>query len=309
VNHQTDDRPAMTKSSILQPKHDTCVPPVISVIDTATDLVAQSIESLQDVLCDVRRAPETTTVWGLPLACVTYHQTVDLVDRLIARRKPAFFITANVHYAMLSAGDSRLQALNQRAAFIVADGMPLVWYSRCSGRPLPERVAGSDLIYLLCLRASQRRYRVFLLGGSPGVADEAAARLQARYPGLHIVGVESPPFRDQSDDEDAALVERIRAATPDLLFVAFGQPKGELWLDRNCERLGVPACVQIGATLDFVAGRVRRAPQWVQRLGLEWAYRMFKEPLRLAPRYARNGLFLLRATLGDLWRAVGRTRS
>jgi N-acetylglucosaminyldiphosphoundecaprenol N-acetyl-beta-D-mannosaminyltransferase len=247
-----------------------------------------------------------TTVWGLPLAAIRFGQAIDAVDRLIARGRPSFFVTANLHYAMLCHRDPQLADLNGRAAFLLADGMPMVWYSRLMKDPLPERVAGADLLLALCRRAAQRGYRVFLLGAAPEVARAAAANLTARYPGLQIVGVQSPPCRPLSEEEQRDLVAQIRQSQADLLFVALGQPKGEKWLDEHCQSLGVPACVQIGASLDFVAGRVRRAPRWMQRIGLEWAYRLLGEPGRLAPRYFRNGLFLVEAILGDLGVALAR---
>jgi N-acetylglucosaminyldiphosphoundecaprenol N-acetyl-beta-D-mannosaminyltransferase len=137
------------------------------------------------------------------------------------------------------------------------------------------------------------------------VAVEAAEALSRRFPGLRIVGTEAPPIRELSAEELAALLERIRTARPDLLFVAFGQPKGESWIARHLQTLGVPVCVQVGASLDFVAGRVSRAPRRLQRLGLEWAYRMWLEPSRLAPRYARNARFLLGMIARDLVQGIG----
>ena len=174
----------------------------------------------------------------------------------------------------------------------MADGKPLVWASRMQGTPLPERVAGSDLIFHLCEEAAEG-FRVFLLGGGEGVAEQAAQRLVERYPGLQIVGTECPPFRELTPDEEAALLDRIRRAAPDLLFVAFGQPKGERWIIRHLEGLGVPVSVQVGASLDFAAGRVRR-PRWMQKSGLEWVFRLSLEPQRLAGRYARNAWFIFR---------------
>jgi N-acetylglucosaminyldiphosphoundecaprenol N-acetyl-beta-D-mannosaminyltransferase len=239
-------------------------------------------------------------VWGLPLARLDYAQTLDAIDELVARREPAFFVTANLHYAMLTRQDPRLRAVNQRAAFLVADGMPLVWYSRLTAKPLPQRVAGADLIYLLAERAAKRGHRLFLLGGAPGVAEQAAAVLRGLYPALVIAGIEAPTLETLSTFEHDALVERIRRSQADLLLVALGQPKGELWLAENYERLGVPASVQLGATFDFVDGRVRRAPRRLQKVGLEWLYRLMSDPRRLAPRYLKNGVFLVRAVLGDL---------
>jgi len=241
-------------------------------------------------------------VWGLPLTPDTFEQALDRIDRLIAARRPSFFITANLNYAMLTDADDRLKSLNQQSAFVLADGMPLVLWSRLGSRRLPERVAGSDLIYGMCERAAAKGHRVYLLGAAPGVADEAAVKLVRRYPDLQIVGIECPPFRRLSAAEEEQQIERIRDARPDILFVAFGQPKGELWIAENLERLQVPVCVQLGATLDFVAGRVKRSPKWMQKSGLEWAYRMAQEPRRLARRYFDNARFVLRAVFAARFR-------
>jgi N-acetylglucosaminyldiphosphoundecaprenol N-acetyl-beta-D-mannosaminyltransferase len=234
------------------------------------------------------------SVWNLTLAAYTFEQTIARIRELIAAGKPSYFITANLHYAMLCARDPSLEAVNRKAAFVVADGMPLVWASRWRAQRLPERVAGSDLMPALCSEGARHGYRVFLLGGAPGVGEQAAQRLRQRFEGLNIVGIEAPPFRALDSDENDRLVERIRNCRADLLFVAFGQPKGELWIAENYERLEVPVSVQIGASLDFMAGRVKRSPRLLQRLGLEWAYRLYCEPARLATRYRDNALFALR---------------
>ncbi|MCS7303668.1 MAG: WecB/TagA/CpsF family glycosyltransferase [Thermoguttaceae bacterium] len=244
---------------------------------------------------------EEVEVLGLRLARMSFAQTVDRVEWLIRQGKPSFFITANLHYALLCQQDARLQRVNQKAAFLTADGMPLVWISRLLGQPIPERVTGADLLWALCQRAAQRDYGVFFLGGQPGVAQRAASLLQARYPGLRIVGMEAPLFEQLGRNEHAQLVHRIRQAKPDLLFVALGQPKGELWLAEHIEQLGVPAAVQIGAGLDFVAGRQRRAPGWIRQIGLEWFWRFLCEPGRLGPRYLADGWFLLRHLSKSLW--------
>jgi len=208
-------------------------------------------------------AIERVDIWGLPLARVDVRGAVELVGRLIARGRPSFFITANLHYAMLADRDPRLAGVNRRAAFLVADGMPMVWYSRLLGRPLPQRVTGADLVYVLCQRAASAGHRVFLLGGAPGVAHEAAEVLSRLYPGLRIAGWYCPPFGPWTDEVNQATVAEVRRACPHLLIAALGQPKGELWLDAHCEALGVPVCLQVGASLDFVVGRARRAPRWL----------------------------------------------
>jgi N-acetylglucosaminyldiphosphoundecaprenol N-acetyl-beta-D-mannosaminyltransferase len=254
-------------------------------------------------------ADDPVWVWGLPLAPVTFEQALDRIDRLVEAGEPSFVITANLNYAMLVDADPRLRVLNDRASFVLADGMPLVWWSRLGPRPLPERVAGSDLIYGMCDRAAQKGHRVYLLGAAPGVADEAATKLRQKYPGLQIVGVECPPFRTPTAAEEREQIERIRAARPDILFVAFGQPKGELWIADRLEQLGVPVCVQVGATLDFVAGRIKRSPKWMRRTGLEWVYRMLQEPRRLAGRYLANIRFLVRAVFAPRFRRERRAES
>ncbi len=236
-------------------------------------------------------------VWGLPLAPLTFAQVLDAVDELIAARKPSVVVTANLNYAMLAADDAELARVTRAAALVVADGWPLVWAARRAGTPLPERVAGSDLLPALCGRAAARGHRVFLLGGAPGVADAAGQVLATHFPGLQLVGTESPPFGRPSPEGTAALLGRIRAAAPDLLFVALGQPKGELWLDAHLCGLGVPVGIQVGAAFDMLTGRVCRAPDWVQRRRLEWAWRIATEPRRLGPRYARNVAFLARKLL------------
>jgi N-acetylglucosaminyldiphosphoundecaprenol N-acetyl-beta-D-mannosaminyltransferase len=239
------------------------------------------------------------------LAVLTYEETLDYVDELVRDGRPAFFITANLHYAMLTDRDPRLRRVNEKAALIVADGMPMVWYSRLRGCPLPQRVTGADLVYSLCQRAAERDYAVFLLGGVAGVADRVAEILRFQYPGLRIVGTAAPELDGLSPQEHQDLIARIRDAAPQLLLVALGQPKGELWLAENCEALGVPACVQVGASFDFVARRLRRAPAWMQRIGLEWLFRVWCEPRRLLPRYLADARFLLRAVCRDVFKIAG----
>jgi N-acetylglucosaminyldiphosphoundecaprenol N-acetyl-beta-D-mannosaminyltransferase len=246
-------------------------------------------------------ACEPVEVLGLPITPYTTMQTVDRLDEIVASRKPAYIVTANLNYAMLCETDADLREVNERAAFVVADGAPLVWWSRLVGKPLPERVAGSDLIYLVSARAAERGYRVYLLGAGPGVADEVARTLEERYPGLQVVGTESPPFRPLTPDEEAEQVERIRAASPDILMLAFKMPDGERWLRDHVDTLGVPLLLQFGASFDFVAGRVERAPTWMQRTGLEWLHRTLQEPKRLAGRYARNFTFLARKFVRGTW--------
>ena len=243
-------------------------------------------------------------VWGVPFTPLTLAETVASVGSLIKAGGPAYFITANTHYAMLTENEPDLRQINTRAAFIVADGAPLVWASRWQGSPLPERVAGADLILELSAEAARKGYRLFLLGGAEGVAVEAARRLCTSYPGLQVVGTECPPFHEPTAEEHEALIARIRSTEPDLLMVAFTMPRGERWLAANLAALGVPVLVNIGAAIDFAANRVRRAPRWMQKSSLEWAFRLALEPRRLFSRYASNAWFIARMIVHDLFKGM-----
>ena len=240
-----------------------------------------------------------TSVFGLPFRRWTMADTLSWVDRSIADfavdARPRQLITANLHTCMIAADsvDLRLLAAQTADVATVADGMPMVWASRAMPAPLPERVAGSELIFRVAEQAAARGHRLFLLGAAPDVLDATASRLRSDYPGLVICGRESPPYRALSTDEHNDLCGRIRSARPDVLLAALGQPKGELWLARHRAELGAAVSIQLGASFDFVAGRVRRAPRWVQRTGLEWSFRLAMEPRRLIGRYLANTRFLL----------------
>ena len=252
---------------------------------------------------------ETVNVFGLPLAVVTGDETLVAIANKIASGEPGYFITANLHYARLTSLHEDLPSLNSAADFVVADGMPLVWYSHWCGTPLPERVTGSDMIYRISEQAAELGHQIFFLGGAPGVADEAASKLCELNPNLQIAGVETPPFRPLSEEENTQLIGRIRDANTDILFVALGQPKGERWIADNLQELAIPVCVQLGASFDFVAGRIKRAPKFYQRTGLEWAYRLFKEPKRMFPRYGGDAWFLLKCMASDVWGKIFGTKT
>ena len=246
----------------------------------------------------------TVDVWGVPLASVTMAGAVAEIERRVDQREPGYLVSANLNYAMLCERDERLAKVNREAAMVLVDGMPLVWASRLGKQPLPERVAGSDLIFSVCDLAAERGFRVVFLGGAPGVAEAAAAKLVAKYPALTVAGIECPPFGPMSPDDEQAMLARIRAADAQIVVAAFSQPRGEVWIAEHHRATGAAVCVQIGASLDFAAGRVRRAPRWVRRSGLEWMFRLAMEPRRLAGRYARNASFLARMVVARRSRPV-----
>ncbi|MCA9136929.1 MAG: WecB/TagA/CpsF family glycosyltransferase, partial [Planctomycetales bacterium] len=224
-------------------------------------------------------------VWDVPFDCVTLREAVDRIEQLVDRNVPSYVITANLNYVMLHHQQSDIPEITRRADLILADGQPIVWRSKLGTPGLPERVAGSEMIFDLAQRASQRRWGIYFLGGQPGVAEQCAKRLVREYPGMRIAGIESPPFRPLTRQEQDEQDQRIRESNAQILLVAFGQPKGERWIHENYRRLGIPVSIQLGASFDFIAGTAKRAPEIWQKLGAEWAYRMCSDPQRLIPRY------------------------
>ncbi|GAA4452945.1 WecB/TagA/CpsF family glycosyltransferase [Novipirellula rosea] len=243
-------------------------------------------------------------VWDVPFDHLTLAEAVDRIECLVQRRIPSYVITANLNYCMLHHRDPEMGTITDDADMILADGQPIVLRSRLSKEPLPERVAGSEMIYHLAERCSDNGWGIYFLGGEEGVAQQCAKKLQAMYPGLKISGVESPPFRPLSESEQREQDLRIKKSGAAILLVAFGQPKGEKWIHANYKRLGIPVSIQLGASFDFIAGTAKRAPIVWQKIGMEWAYRMCSDPKRLVPRYAQNATFLLGALIEDWKRLV-----
>lgn len=264
---------------------------------SAFDLVAAPVPVIAPEQPRDDRSRERTTVWEVPFDRVNMDQAVERIEELVDRGEPSYVITANLNYVMLHHDRPELHPVTADADLILADGQPIVWQSRRGSHPLPQRVAGSEMIFHLAERASERGWGIYFLGGEDGVAQACADRLQQRFPGMRIAGVESPPFRELTAEEQQAQRERIIASDAQLLLVAFGQPKGELWIHQHYGDYGVPVSIQLGASFDFIAGTAKRAPKIWQRIGMEWAYRMMSDPKRLVPRYASNAKFLLRKIL------------
>jgi N-acetylglucosaminyldiphosphoundecaprenol N-acetyl-beta-D-mannosaminyltransferase len=217
---------------------------------------------------------------------VSVAETLDVVGRFVADGSPHVIVTANVDHLMLLRKDAAFREAYRRADLVTCDSVPVKWALAFLGTPVKERVAGADLFGAMAERAATTGYRFFYLGAAPGVAEKAGRVLTERYPGLNVVGTYSPPvmpWEELARDEET--LGRIREAKPDVLFVAFGAPKQELWLDAVRDRLGVPVGIGVGAAFDFAAGTVKRAPRWMQRGGLEWLFRLSQEPRRLWRRY------------------------
>ncbi len=234
------------------------------------------------------KSDSVIAILGVPFDAVTMDRTVDRIAGMIGSRRPHCVATANVDFLVQAQEDQELMRILFDSDLVLCDGMPLVWAARWLGGSFPERVAGSDLVPRLLAESVGRGWRIFFLGGSPESVQKAEANVRAQHKGIQIVGAYSPPFKPLLKMDHEEIVSRVRAAAPDILFVAFGCPKQEKWINMHCRALGVPVSVGVGATIDFLAGTFKRAPRWMQRTGMEWIFRVLQEPKRLAKRYLKD---------------------
>jgi exopolysaccharide biosynthesis WecB/TagA/CpsF family protein/anti-anti-sigma factor len=255
------------------------------------------------------RSGPSLSILGVPFDNVTTDQTLEAISRMIASRKPHYIATANVDFTALALYDEELRRILLDAHLVVCDGMPLVWASRWLGNALPERVAGSDLVPKLLAKAEENHWSVYFLGGQKEVAEMAVQKVRERHPKLKIAGVMSPPFKPLHEMNHAAICAEIHNSDPDLLFVSFGCPKQEKWIAMNYQRAGAPVTIGVGATIDFLAGHMQRAPLWMQKTGLEWLYRLLQEPRRLFKRYATDFAVFGITIMKQWWLTRGGKRS
>jgi N-acetylglucosaminyldiphosphoundecaprenol N-acetyl-beta-D-mannosaminyltransferase len=217
-------------------------------------------------------------LFGVPLAKIDMEGALARVEEFVRDQSPHMVVTSDTPGIVRARDDPEFQELVRGADMVTADGRGVVWMARVLGLPVTERVSGVDLMEKICERAVERGYAIYLLGAEPGVAEKAAHSLASRYPGLRIVGTHHGYF---TPDEEPAVVQAIAEARPDILFVAFGAPRQERWIRRHLAELQVPVAIGVGGSFDVLAGRARRAPQWMQRAGLEWLYRVLRQPSRL----------------------------
>lgn len=244
-------------------------------------------------------------VLGVPVDDVTMADAVDDVAQFVTagRRSGSWYqvTTVNLDFLTNAVRDRALLPILQRSSLSIPDGMPIIWAARLLRSPLQGRVAGADLVEALTARAAACGWTIYLFGAAPGVAEQAARLLGDRHPGARVIGDSGPRFADV-DAMDPAALDRIRAADPDILLVALGNPKQERWIQRYATELAIPVLIGVGGTFDFIVGRRRRAPEWMQRLGLEWLYRTLQEPARLGRRYAKDAIVCGPRLLGEVWR-------
>lgn len=217
---------------------------------------------------------------------LTMEETLQAVDQLIQEDKSSYVVTPNVDHIVQLETSKELQDVYNNASLILTDGKPLIWIAKWYGTPIKEKLSGSDLFPLLCDMAAKKGYRMFFLGAAEGVAAKAAKNLAKRYKGLQVVGTYSPPFGFENNvDEMNKIKEMIREAKPHILIVGLGCPKQEKFMYHHCRDLGVPISFGLGASLDFEAGNIKRAPKWMANHGLEWLFRITQDPKRMIKRY------------------------
>lgn len=226
---------------------------------------------------------------------VTMEEAIDRIEDMISSKKRSYVVAINVDVVMKIEKDPYLKEIVDNADMVLVDGTPLIWIAKSHKRPVKEKVSGSDLVPRLCKTASEKGYTVFILGGKDGIAEQAKQKLEKNYPGIKIVGTYAPPLGFEKDDSALKKINAfISEAHPDLLIVCLGCPKQEKFIYENISKYNACTSICAGATVDFLAGNVKRAPKWMSDHGLEWFYRFTQEPARLFKRYFIDDMKIFR---------------
>lgn len=226
---------------------------------------------------------------------VSMGEAIDHICDLIEEKKKSYIVAINVDVVVKIENDPYLKEITDNADMVIVDGKPLIWISKIHKRPIKSKISGSDLVPALCEVAAKNDYKVFFLGGQEGVAEVAKTNLEAKYPGIKIVGTYAPDFGfEKKQAELDKINEMINSCSPDILVACFGCPKQEKWIYENYQKYNATVSVCAGATVDFLAGRVKRAPKWVSEMGFEWLYRFFQEPKRMYKRYFVDDMLIFK---------------
>ena len=226
---------------------------------------------------------------------LTMQETLQAIDQLIQEDRNSYVVTPNVDHIVQLETDKELQDVYANASLILTDGKPLLWIAKLYGTQIKEKISGSDLFPLLCDMATKKGYKMFCLGAAEGVAAKAAENLKKRYSGLQVAGTYSPPYGFEKDAlEIKKIAEMIKEAQPQILIVGLGCPKQEKFIWNNRENLNVPVSLGLGASFDFEAGNIKRAPRWMQNCGLEWLFRITQDPKRLFKRYIIDDMKIIK---------------
>ena len=233
-----------------------------------------------------RNRPQRVSLLGVQIDPYSLDQFLQKLEQRMQRGKGAYVVTPNVDHMVQLKTDEHFREIYRQANFVVPDGMPLIWASRWLGKALPERIAGADLFPRLCTLAAEQDYSIFLLGSTVGVCSGVISKLKKSHPKLKIAGFYSPPFGfEKCRNEMERMVRVLRRTKPDIVFVGLGAPKQEklIWYLRS--KVPVKLFLGVGAAFDFFSGEKKRASRWLQKAGLEWAFRLCCEPGRLWKRY------------------------
>jgi len=234
---------------------------------------------------------------------VTMVEAVDRIKSLVRKKEASLVVTPNTHHLYLLNKDPEFRRSYRSSCLILPDSQAILWAAWLLKSPLKERVAGSDLMPAMFKNTTESEFTSFFLGGGPGVASKAAANLRREYPGADIVGTYSPPMGfEKTEEENNHIIRMIRECRPDILFVGLGAPKQEKWADMVKNRLEVPVIICVGAAFDFISGKKKRAPTWMQRAGLEWFHRLCRDPLRLWKRYLFANTFFIKLLLREMFK-------
>jgi N-acetylglucosaminyldiphosphoundecaprenol N-acetyl-beta-D-mannosaminyltransferase len=237
-------------------------------------------------------------VLGCEIDRLTMQETIDRIEKIIELREPSQQMAVSATNVVALHEDPKLREIARNCALVSADGQGVVWASKLLGDPLPQRVNATDLMELLFAVAEEKGYRVYILGATQRVLEQAVARLREQYPRLHFAGYRNGYF---DDNEDGEIVAAIRESRADILFAAMPSPRKEYWLAAHREELRVPFVMGVGGGIDVVAGLTRRAPLWMRRAGLEWFFRMMQEPRRLFRRFLVGNAKFMTLFVRERW--------
>ena len=253
---------------------------------------------------------EKVNIAGIEIDNITMHQALVRIDELVKSNSHSHIVTPNVDHIVNLQNDSEFKTIYNRAALVLPDGMPLLLAAKFLRTPLFEKVSGSDLFPKICAYAQQKNYRLYFLGGRENAAEKSALILKKKYPEVCICGTYSPPYGfEKNRDKNQEIIEKVKAAKPDILFVGLGSPKQEKWIFQHKQEYQVPVSIGIGISFEYTSGMVKRAPIWMQKFCLEWLWRLLKEPKRLWKRYLINDLGFFKLIIKQKLRKKSRKKN
>ena len=232
---------------------------------------------------------------GIKIDNYNLEEALNRVDEIVAKRKPSYYCGVNLNQLVLYKENGRLHEIFDKAELLTIDGKPVMWISKMLKTPFKQKISGPDFMYETCKLADKKGYRVFLLGGAEGVGQAAVNDIRKTCPNLQVAGIYSPPFGFEKDPIEMKKINTmLKESNADLLYVGLGSPKQDIFIDDNKNEYQIPLSFSVGIAIDYLGGNIKRAPVWMQNIGLEWFYRFCQEPKRLFKRY-----FI------DSWKVIG----